>query len=81
MFSRLMVKALASKELREDKDERRIWELVTGWKGILKAHGDSILTRFLRDFNTPKTKQVKELFVNLLDLDVTSSWALPPVSA
>src|SRR4030088_2549074 len=30
------VKVLASKELSQDKDERRIWELVTGWKDILK---------------------------------------------
>src|ERR1700722_16578051 len=30
------VKVLASKELLEQKDERRVWELVTGWKDVLK---------------------------------------------
>jgi len=75
------VKILASKELYEDKDERRIWELVSGWKGVLKAHRDAILARFLRGFNTPKTKQVRELFASLLDIDVTSSWTWQGVSA
>jgi len=70
------VKALAAKELREAKDERRIWELAeSGWRKILKSHRDNILEKWLRDFNTPKSKQVSELFANLIDLrDVTSNW-------
>ncbi len=65
---------LASKELLEQKDERRIWELVTGWKDFLKAHRNAILRQTLKGFNTPKTRQVKQLFSDLLDLDVTTTW-------
>jgi hypothetical protein len=69
------VKTLAAKELREAKDERRIWELAeSGWKKTLKSHRDSIRENWLKDFNTPKSKQVRELFANLIDLrDVTAS--------
>jgi hypothetical protein len=75
------VKVLASRELFEDQDERRIWELVTGWKDILKAHRDAILRKSLRGFNTPKTQQVKELFTGLLDLDVTLAWTWQDISS
>jgi hypothetical protein len=68
------VKVLASKELFEERDARRIWQLVTGWKDLLQAHRDEIVTKSLKGFNTPKTRQVKELFSDLLDLDVTSNW-------
>lgn len=74
------VKVLASKELFEEKDERRIWELVTGWKDVLKNHRNAILKKSLRGFNTPKAKQVKELFIDLLDVDVTTAWAWQNVS-
>jgi len=41
------IKVLASKELLEEKDARRIWELVTGWRDLLKAHRDVILGKSL----------------------------------
>jgi hypothetical protein len=77
------VKTLAAKELREAKDERRIWELAeSGWRKILKGHRDNIREKWLKDFNTPKSKQVSELFANLIDLrDVTSNWSWPEMSA
>lgn len=74
------VKALATKNLFEGKDERRIWDLVTGWKDVLNAHRNSILNRSLKGFNTPKTQQVKDLFLGLLDLDVTAAWTWKGVS-
>jgi len=70
------VKVLASKELFEEKDARRIWGLVTSWKDVLRVHRDEILSKTLKGFNTPKTRQVKELFSELLDVDVTAKWVL-----
>lgn len=75
------VRVLASRHLLKDKDERRIWELVTGWKDILKAHRQAILEVSLWGFNTPKTRQVRELFGSLLDLDLPSKWVLPRLTA
>jgi hypothetical protein len=75
------VKALASKDLFEVKDTRRIWDLVTGWKDVLQTHRDTILAKSLRGFNTPKTKQVRELFSALLDIDVMPRWTWQNVSA
>ncbi|HEX2740939.1 MAG TPA: HEPN domain-containing protein [Rubrobacter sp.] len=70
------VKTLAAKHLREAKDERRIWELAgSGWRNVLIDHRDLILSRWLRDFNTPKSEQVRTLFAEMLNLrDVTSCW-------
>lgn len=77
------VRALAAKQLRESKDERRIWELAgDGWKKVLMDHRDLVLDRWLRDFNTPKAEQVKGLFAGLLNLrDITTNWVWSGMSA
>lgn len=77
------VRTLASRELRESRDERRIWELAgSGWKTVLADHRDVVLENWLKDFNTPKSRQVNELFAELLNLrDVTTSWTWPDMSA
>ena len=77
------VTTLATKELRESKDERRIWELAgSGWRKILKGHRDNIHEKWLQDFNTPKSKQIRELLAKLIDLrDITSHWKWQEISA
>lgn len=72
----IKVKTIAARELRNDKDERRIWELAgLGWKNILINHKTSIRENWLKDFNTPKSKQVRILFLELLGIaDITSNW-------
>lgn len=79
----IKVRTLATKELLEAKDERRIWELAeSGWRKTLESHRNNIHKKWLRDFNTPKSKQVSELFANLIDLpDVTSNWNWYEISA
>ncbi len=73
------VRTLASKELREAKDERRVWALAgAGWQQVLRSHRDCVIARWLQDFNTPKSSQVSELFANLLDYrDITAAWSWP----
>lgn len=73
---RARVKTLAARELRDSKDERRIWELAgSGWKKTLLDHRDTVLENWLKDFNTPKSRQVAELFHGLLNLpDITKDW-------
>jgi hypothetical protein len=70
------VKTIAARKLREDKDERKIWELAgSGWKEILNNHRETAREGWLKDFNTPKSKQVRVLFLDLLGItDITSNW-------
>lgn len=77
------VKTLATRELRNSKDERRVWELAgSGWKKVLSDHRDVVLEKWLKDFNTPKSRQVADLFIGLLNLpDVTKNWTWADVSS
>ena len=77
------VRTVASRELRESKDERRIWELAgDGWRRVIEAHGDAVREKWLKDFNTPKSRQVTELFQGLLDMpDITANWTVHSMSA
>ncbi|MCE9592267.1 MAG: hypothetical protein K8S99_17310 [Planctomycetes bacterium] len=69
------IRTLASRELREAKDERRVWELAgNGWQKVLQDHRDLTKSKWLKDFNTPKSSQVRDLFLGLLDIDITSLW-------
>lgn len=59
------VRVRASEQLREDKDKRRIWDLADdGWRPVLGGYALNVL----KDFHTPKTKQIDVLFECLLDL-------------
>lgn len=77
------VRTLASRELRDAKDERRLWELAgTGWRKIMADHRDAVVRAWLRDFNTPKAKQVSDLFCGLIGLpDVTAAWTWQAMNA
>ncbi|MBD2111278.1 MULTISPECIES: HEPN domain-containing protein [Cyanophyceae] len=70
------VKALVSRELMSQKDERKIWELAgSGWKSVLRNHKDVAQDKWITSFNTPKSKQVRALFSDLLGIsDITSNW-------
>lgn len=70
------VLTLASKGLRADADESQVWALAgDGWKTVLNAHRASILERFTGRLNTPKPKQVDEMFDKLIGLPrLSTSW-------
>jgi len=68
------IKVIASRQLREDKDERKVWELAgDGWRTVLREHRDVVVSRWLKDFNTPKADQVCALMSGLLGLPAVSS--------
>lgn len=73
----------ASKPLQDDKDESKVWALAgTGWQSILKAHRDSVLTRYVGTLNTPKPEQVDLLFEKLVGLKALSThWHWPKNSS
>jgi hypothetical protein len=62
----------ASTTLREDKDERKVWDLAgDGWKEVLR----NCLQRTIESFHTPRPTNIDELFDRLLGLkDLSSSW-------
>jgi hypothetical protein len=53
------VLALASKKLREHRDESKVWDLAaSGWRSVLRKHRQAVLRRYIGSFNTPRPKQV-----------------------
>ena len=77
------VLALASKGLRESKDERAVWAIAgEGWRNVLSDHKDSILRTYLANFNTPRAISVDLLFHSLIGLTkLSSNWHWRKMSA
>ncbi len=76
-FFPIKVLNIVSKKLRDDKDERRIWDLAgEGWKTVLCNHQNSVIKRYIGTFNTPKPKQIDELFDSLIGLSkISKKWS------
>lgn len=70
------VLTLASRPLRDDNDERRVWELAgSGWRQVLTAHKEDIVHRYIGRLNTPKPNQVNELFEKLIGMSgLSDNW-------
>ena len=68
---------MVSKKVREDKDDRRVWDLAgDGWKTVLRNHQNSVIKRYIGNLNTPKPKQIDELFDSLLGLSkISKKWS------
>lgn len=70
------VRVLASKILREDPDESKIWELAgQGWRKVLSQHKDKVFKETLERFHWPKAVKVDELFHQLLGVkNLSINW-------
>jgi hypothetical protein len=70
------VLVLASRKLREDKDERSVWELADSrWKKVLEGHQEEILRRHTGPFHSPTSENIDSLFQSLLGLKgVSRHW-------
>jgi RiboL-PSP-HEPN len=68
-------KAVA-KELKSDPDELAVWRLADkGWQGVLISRLEALKEERDRQLNTPKTKQINELFERALGVsEVSRSW-------
>jgi hypothetical protein len=63
----------ASKDLRKDPDERKLWTLAKdGWRKVLIDHRDRILNRYIGRFHTPEPVQIDELFEKLIGINTLS---------
>lgn len=70
------VLSLASKELVKDEDKTKIWQLAgDGWMKVLEAHKDKVKERYIGKLNTPRPKQIDELFECLIGVrGLSAKW-------
>jgi len=77
------VRDSVTRHIFEQKDSRRVWDLAdSGWKSMMQTHTQEVLDRWIGTFNTPKTAQVDELFLELLGIPKISAywkWRRMPV--
>jgi len=66
----------ASNPLKDSNDPRKIWELAgSGWRKILKNNKECCLKRFIGNFNTPKPKNIDDIFENVIGFSkISSRW-------
>lgn len=63
------VLTLAAAALRDDKDPRALWRLAgPGWRTVLSDHRAAVIDRYIGRLNTPRPKQVDEMFEKLLGI-------------
>ncbi len=70
------VLAKASKEIKNDKDDRRVWGLAgDGWKNILENYKNTILEKEIDNFHVPRPEKIDDLYLKLLGINkITSNW-------
>ncbi len=70
------VQDFATRPIFVQKDSRQVWDLAdTGWRAVLLTHRDATLKKWLDPLNTPKTKQVDELYEELLSIrKLSENW-------
>lgn len=71
------VLTLASRPLKNSKDERDVWALAgDGWKVVLASHKEKIFRKYTERFNTPSADRIDELYDALLGINsLSSSWS------
>ena len=76
------VLALASKKLKSASDNREVWQLAgDGWRAVLQKHKTEMLKEYVGKLNTPKPKQVDNLFEAMLGISALSQkWSWHNVS-
>ncbi|WP_406636421.1 HEPN domain-containing protein [Amycolatopsis sp. WGS_07] len=72
-----------AKELKENKNELALWGLAgNGWRDVLTDRLDRLQETRNRALNTPKTRQINQLFDETVGIEgVSSSWYWPGMSA
>jgi hypothetical protein len=70
------VRKMIAKELKDDLNELAVWSLTgDGWKAILQKRLQYFQDQRNKRLNTPKTKNIDELFLYALGMPhVSSSW-------
>lgn len=71
------VLTLASSNLKKSQDDRVVWGLAgDGWINILQNHKQKTVEKYVANFNTPRAKNIDDLFANLIGLtQLSSNWS------
>lgn len=71
------VLTLASSSLKKSQDDRVVWGLAgDGWISILQSHKQKTVEKYVDNFNTPRAKNIDDLFANLIGLtQLSSNWS------
>lgn len=63
------VLTLASKSLRDNEDERRVWEIAgEGWRSVLVKHQKELFDRYIGRLNTPRPSNIDILFESIIGM-------------
>lgn len=67
------LKKLIAKELKDDPDQIAVWSLSdAGWRAVIRTRMTRMTEERNRRLNTPKTKQINELFASTLGMSSLS---------
>ncbi len=68
------VRTQASISLRESQDASQVWELAgDGWRVVVRNYRAEILDRYAGKLNTPRPKQIEDMFASMIGLNNLSS--------
>lgn len=68
------VLAIAARPLREAADSRQIWRLAgNSWRDVLREHRDTVFKTSIGRLNTPRPKQVDQLFEHVIGISAFSN--------
>jgi hypothetical protein len=63
------IRDAVTRPIFDQKDSRKVWDLAdAGWKTLMQAHGKDVLEKWIGSFNTPKTTQIDNLFLELFGM-------------
>lgn len=63
------VLSIAGSSLKADKNDSKIWDLAgEGWRKTLFKHQEKVKNRYIGKLNTPRPKQIDEMFENLIGI-------------
>ena len=74
------IKKIIAKELKADVNELAIWSISDDkWRAVLRGHLDTLQEARNRKLNTPKHKNIDDLFESAIGLpNVSGKWTLSP---
>lgn len=66
----------ASKEIKNDKDDRKVWDLAgDGWKNVLIDYKNSLLKKEIDHFHVPRASNIDDLFYKIIGLEnLSKNW-------
>lgn len=66
-------------DMKKSANNLDLWQLAgNGWQKVLQSHKSKILDNSIGRLNTPKQKNIDDIFEDLLGFDLSSKWSWLP---